>query len=58
MVRSVSICLISLILVGVWASLAQETGGESEAVSAFEEGRWDDAIGAYQGLLALSLIHI
>ncbi len=52
MVRSVSICLISLILVGVWASLAQETGGASEATSAFEEGRWAVAIGAYQGLLA------
>lgn len=52
MIRSISILLIAVVLAGVSISFGQEAGAANEANRAFEEGRWADAISAYQALLA------
>ena len=51
-IRALSICLLPVALVAAEIALAQEPGEASAADSAFEEGRWADAINEYRALLS------
>lgn len=52
MIRALSIGLISVVLVAAQTTLAQEPGEASAADSAFEAGRWAEAINEYRALLS------